>query len=105
MRMVRIALLGLVAGALLASPAAATFIWNSTSGEILEGPAETPATLSAASPGPSAPSGLVAAGFLRLPFDWSPVIVHATEPSALVLLGTGLLGIASLLRRRLRPRD
>lgn len=103
--MVRIGLLGLLAGAFWTSPAAATFVWNSSSEEILEAPTETLPTLTAASPGPSAPSGLVAATFLRLPLDWSPVMVHATEPSALVLLGTGLLGIASLLRRRLRPRD
>jgi hypothetical protein len=38
-----------------------------------------------------------------LPSRWNPVVRHATEPGALVLLGTGLLGIATLLRKRQRP--
>lgn len=100
-RMVRIGLVGFVAGALFAAPAAATFIWTATSGEVIE----DPAALASVSAIPLLHLEPQAASFLRLPLDWNPVIMHATEPSALVLLGTGLFGIASLLRRRQRPRD
>lgn len=96
--MVRIGLVGFIVAASFAAPAAATLIWTSTSGEVFEPALE--------------PQGPVvnrlepqAASMFRLRLDWNPVVMHATEPSTLVLLGTGLLGIASLLRRRQRQRD